>query len=286
MYRRTRLGSSTGLRVQYWPTEKLKIEPWFINGWQTYGRYNSKPGLGGQILYRPKPYLDFVWNNYGVGQDDAGFPGRTRIHADYSAQIKFYDKPKNMLDKIAFTVTGDLGCEMGGGPSSFAETGGTLAKGGASPEKGNGVSTYNGGVNCHNFKNGEPKQEFEGWMDYLRFWFNKDVFAVTLGGGQMSNPGRYLTLLPPINGATASTGSPYFTENAGDQAQMRDGTITLDYMPGSSSPSGLRKVIATPMCRTGLAAGASRPMRQATETFTRTWAIRLTTSAREAVRLG
>jgi hypothetical protein len=25
-----------------------------------------------------------------------------------------------MLDKIAFTVTGDLGCEMGGGPSSFA----------------------------------------------------------------------------------------------------------------------------------------------------------------------
>ena len=221
----------TGLRVQYWPTEKLKIEPWFINGWQTYGRYNSKPGLGGQILYRPKPYLDFVWNNYGVGQDDAGFPGRTRIHADYSAQIKFYDKPKNMLDKIAFTVTGDLGCEMGGGPSSFAETGGTLAKGGASPEKGNGVSTYNGGVNCHNFKNGEPKQEFEGWMDYLRFWFNKDVFAVTLGGGQMSNPGRYLTLLPPINGATASTGSPYFTENAGDQAQMRDGTITLDYMP-------------------------------------------------------
>jgi hypothetical protein len=221
----------TGLRIQYWPTEKLKIEPWFINGWQTYGRYNSKPGLGGQILYRPKPYLDFVWNNYGVGQDDAGFPGRTRIHADYSAQIKFLDKPKNMLDKIAFTVTGDLGCEMGGGPVSFAMTGGTLNAKGASPEKGNGVSTYNGGVNCHSHKGNEPKQAFEGWMDYLRFWFDKDKYGITLGGGQMSNPGRYLTLLPPINGATATTGSPYFTENAGDQAQMRDGTITLDYMP-------------------------------------------------------
>jgi len=221
----------TGLRVQYWPTEKLKIEPWFINGWQTYGRYNSKPGLGGQILYRPKPWLDFVWNNYGVGQDDAGFPGRTRIHADYSGQIKFYDNPNKMLDKIAFTVTGDLGCEMGGGPVSFAMAGGTLNPKGASPEQGNGVSTYNGGVNCHNHKGGEPKQAFEGWMDYMRFWFHKDVFAVTLGGGQMSNPGRYLTLLPPINGATATTGSPYFTENAGDQAQMRDGTITLDYMP-------------------------------------------------------
>jgi len=221
----------TGLRIQYWPTEKLKIEPWFINGWQTYGRYNSKPGLGGQILYRPKPYLDFVWNNYGVGQDDAGFPGRTRIHADYSAQIKFYDNPKKTLDKIAFTVTGDLGCEMGGGPVSFAMTGGTLNAKGASPEKGNGVSTYNGGVNCHSHKGNEPKQAFEGWMDYLRLWFDKDKYAMTFGGGQMSNPGRYLTLLPPINGATATTGSPYFTENAGDQAQMRDGTITLDYMP-------------------------------------------------------
>jgi hypothetical protein len=228
----------TGLRVQYWPTEKLKIEPWFINGWQTYGRYNSKPGLGGQILWRPKPYLDFVWNNYGVGQDDAGFPGRTRIHADYSAQVKFYDKPKNMLDKIAWTLTGDAGCEMGGGSRVFTETiggptgtGGTLNPKGASPEMGNGVSTYGGGVNCHSVKSGEPKQMFLGTMSYLRFWFDKDKWATTLGGGLMNNPGRYLTLLPPINGATATTGTPYFTENAGDQAQMHDGTITIDYMP-------------------------------------------------------
>jgi hypothetical protein len=47
----------------------------------------------------------------------------------------------------------------------------------------------------------------------------------------MNNPGRYLTLLPPINGATAITGTPYFTEVAGDRSQMHDGTITFDYMP-------------------------------------------------------
>ena len=46
-----------GLRVQWFPTDKLKIEPWFINGWQSYGRPNGKPGLGGQILYRPKPWI-------------------------------------------------------------------------------------------------------------------------------------------------------------------------------------------------------------------------------------
>ena len=86
-------------------------------------------------------------------------------------------------------------------------------------------------MNCHNSQNGKPKQAFIGWMAYLRFWFDKDHYAVTLGGGQMNNPGRYLTLLPPINGANAISGTPYFTENAGDRAQMHDGTITFDYMP-------------------------------------------------------
>ncbi|MGO8759831.1 MAG: outer membrane beta-barrel protein, partial [Terracidiphilus sp.] len=75
-----------GLRIQYFPTAKLKIEPWIINGWQSYARYGSKPGLGGQILWRPKPYLDFVWNNYGLGEDDSANLGRSRIHADYKGE--------------------------------------------------------------------------------------------------------------------------------------------------------------------------------------------------------
>ena len=214
-----------GLRIQYFPTKKLKIEPWVINGWQSYARANGKPGLGGQILWRPKPYLDFVFNNYGLGEDAVGFPGRSRVHADYSAQVKYYDKPGRFIDKAAFTVTGDAGCEYGGGPSS-----GPFDPHGYSPEMGTS-STYSGGVNCHNSKNGRPKQAFLGYMIYDRTWFKKDLWAVTLGGGVMSNPGRYLTLLPPINGATASSGTPYFTENGGDRSLMHDGTITLDYMP-------------------------------------------------------
>ena len=214
-----------GLRGQWFPTKKLKIEPWFVNGWQSYARANGKPGLGGQILWRPTPYLDFVWNNYGLGEDVIGQPGRSRVHADYSAQVKYYDKPEKFLDKAAFTITGDAGCEYGGGPALAPyDTKGT------SPETGTS-STYAGGVNCHNAKNGRPKQMFIGWMAYNRFWFKKDRYALTLGGGEMNNPGRYLTLLPPINGATAFTGTPYFTENPGDRAQMHDGTITFDYMP-------------------------------------------------------
>jgi hypothetical protein len=219
-----------GLRIQYFPTKKLKIEPWIVNGWQSYGRANGKPGLGGQILWRPKPYLDFVFNNYGLGEDAVGFPGRSRIHADYSAQVKYYDKPTKFFDKAAFTLTGDAGCEYGGGPASFGTSDGALNPKGQSPEMGT-TDSYNGGVNCRNSKNGRPKQAFLGYMAYDRMWFKKDLYAITLGGGVMNNPGRYLTLLPPINGATATTGTPYFTENAGDRSQMHDGTITFDYMP-------------------------------------------------------
>jgi len=36
-------------------------------------------------------------------------------------------------------------------------------------------------------------------MLYDRTWFRRNGMAVTIGGGQLNNPGRYLTLLPPIN---------------------------------------------------------------------------------------
>jgi hypothetical protein len=221
-----------GLRIQYFPTAKLKIEPWVINGWQSYARFGGHGGLGGQILWRPTPYLDFVFNNYGLGEDDSTNLERSRVHADYSAQVKYYDNPKAFLDKMAFTITGDAGCEYGGGPVSFSTPDGALNTKGLSPTTGT-TNTYNGGVRCHGSeaKTGKPKQAFLGYMIYDRLWFKKDLYAITLGGGVMNNPGRYLTLLPPINGATAVTGTPYFTENAGDRSQMHDGTITFDYMP-------------------------------------------------------
>ncbi len=68
-------------------------------------------------------------------------------------------------------------------------------------------------------------------MLYNRMWFNNDRFGLTLGGGAITNPGRYLVLLPPINGATALSGTPYFTANPGDSFRGLDGSITFDYMP-------------------------------------------------------
>ncbi len=208
-----------GIRIQWFPTDKLKIEPWIINGWQSYGRLGSKPGLGGQILYRPKPWLSLVFNNYGMGEDTLGNGngqfGRSRIHTDDSIEVKYYDKPHDFLDKMAFSVTGDLGCEYGTAPNSVGAQGQTLVN----------------SVNCHHNTATSRKQSFAGWMVYNRWWFDKDRYGFTLGGGAMSNPGRYLTLLPPINGADAITGSPYFTQNPGDPFKAWDTSATFDYMP-------------------------------------------------------
>jgi hypothetical protein len=208
----------TGLRGQVFVTSKLKIEPWFINGWQTYGRYNGKPGLGGQILWRPKPWIDLVFNNYGMGEDALGVPYRHRYHTDDSVQIKYYDNKNHFIDKAAFTFTADAGCEVGDGTTPAAAGTNVACHGDKpAPASAGGGTAY--------------KQYFIGYMFYDRTWWDHDKYAFTLGGGQMSNPGRYLTLLPPINGATATSGSPYFTENPGNPYTAWDTTGTFDIMP-------------------------------------------------------
>jgi hypothetical protein len=68
-------------------------------------------------------------------------------------------------------------------------------------------------------------------MAYNRLWFNKNLFGLTVGGGAIKNPGRYLVLIPPINGATAFSGTPYFTAAPGDPYTAWDASVTLDYMP-------------------------------------------------------
>ena len=59
-----------GMRVQFWPTQHLKIEPWLINGWQSYAKFNSHPGFGGQILWIPNDSLKLVFNTYTLGEDN------------------------------------------------------------------------------------------------------------------------------------------------------------------------------------------------------------------------
>jgi hypothetical protein len=227
-----------GLRVQWWPTQNLKIEPWLINGWQSYAKFNSKPGFGGQILWIPNDSLKLVFNSYSVGQDNlpcqangsrgtidvncqpqnGGYANASagsnvgagppvdysrvkRIHEDDSIEVKYYDahgKGGAGVSKMAFSYTVDIGCE------------------------------YGGGITC---TNGQNKENFFGMQLYNRTWFHDDLYAITFGGGFINNPGRYLALTPPINGASAQSGSPYFTQQPGQRLFQWDTQLNLQYMP-------------------------------------------------------
>jgi hypothetical protein len=221
-----------GLRIQFYPTQHLKIEPWIINGWQSYARFNKHLGFGGQIEWIPNDNLKFVANTYAIGQDNLSYPVSNgqpynagdpyaavgsfngnappvdyskvqRVHEDDSILVKYYDahgQNGHGISKMAFSLTVDVGCE------------------------------YGGGVQCGKGPNNEG---FFGAMLYDRTWWDNNKYAVTIGGGFMDNPGRYLALLPPINGATALTGTPYFSEQPGLKLFQWDTQLNFQYMPNN-----------------------------------------------------
>jgi hypothetical protein len=149
--------------------------------------------MGGQVKWAPTDSINVIANQY-VGADTLNTPDRIRMHTDDSVMVKYYENQDKFISKAAASLTLDAGAENGGG-----------------------VQWWN--------------QYFLGAMAYNRVWFLHDKFGLTVGGGAINNPGRYLVLVPPINGANAFSGTPYFSANPGDQYAAWDGQVTLDYMP-------------------------------------------------------
>lgn len=203
-----------GLRAQIFPSKHLKIEAWVINGWQSYGRFNSMPGLGGNITWMPNDKLKLLTNDY-FGTDAAGIKDRKRFHSDNSLLYKYFDKSTSKgISKMAFSLTADFGFEKGGGVNGL--------------------------------KNGDsiagPAQYFASAMFYNRIWFFKNKVAWTIGGGVMTNPGRYLVLyptgqaspLPNPNNPTQTEGAFPFSANPGDAFKGWDCSTNIDFMPNQS----------------------------------------------------
>ncbi len=199
-----------GIRVQIFPKRNLKMEAWIINGWQSYGMYNHQPGLGGNITWCPNASLKLLSNNY-YGADAAGVPQRKRFHSDNSLLCRYYNGPnKQGISRMALSLTGDFGCEKGGGVNGFNSS---LVAG--------------------------PAQYFLSAMLYNRIWFHKNTFAITMGGGVIDNPGRYLVLAPtgqasplpnPIQ-PTSTAGSKPFSMNPGDPFKGYDCSFNLEWTP-------------------------------------------------------
>ena len=74
---------------------KLKIEPWFVNGWQSYGRFNGRPGGGGQF-YGGQTVQSHFLPTHIFGRGHVGSSARTRYHSDDSIEVKYYDNPARL----------------------------------------------------------------------------------------------------------------------------------------------------------------------------------------------
>lgn len=183
-----------GARFQVYPTDRIKVEMWLINGWQTYGKFNNLPGVGFQFLIRPVEYLSFVSNGY-VGTDTQDHPGRVRYHSDSSFLYRWFQNPdpNGAVTRAAFSFTFDLGVENGEGVTPFGGAGG-------------------------------PAQNFISGMFYHRTWFHQNAFAWTFGGGYMHNPGRYLVLLP------TGVAGQQFSAKPGDPFDAYDFSTTFDWL--------------------------------------------------------
>ena len=203
-----------GVRLQIHINKHLKVEPWLINGWQSYGRFNAMPGFGGNITWVPNENIKLLTNNY-YGTDAAGLPQRKRYHSDNSLLVRYLNRPESKkISKGAFSLTVDFGSEWGGGVNGFKAS-----------------DSIHG-----------PSQYFVSCMFYNRIWLLKNKFAWTIGGGMMTNPGRYLVLYPtgqasplpnPTNPTTTEGAFP-FSANPGDKFKGWDCLTNLDYMPNQS----------------------------------------------------
>jgi hypothetical protein len=109
----------SGIRLQFFPTQKLKIEPWLINGWQSYQKFNRGFGTGLSIYYRPSGSIATAYNFY-YGNDQRNNPGRNRFHHDHSLLVKLYDnKAAASVSRLALSINNHYGFEQGGiGPSA------------------------------------------------------------------------------------------------------------------------------------------------------------------------
>ncbi len=202
-----------GMRIQVFPTKHFKIEGWLINGWQSYGKFNKMPGVGGNLTWMPNSNIKMLTNNY-YGTDAGGLSNRKRFHSDNSILIRYYNRPQSRgVSRMACSITGDIGYEKGDGVNGFKD------------------SNTDG-----------PAQYFTSYMFYNRVWFAKNKIAWTVGGGWMSNPGRYLVLYPtgqasplpnPAN-PTSSEGAYPFSANPGDSFKGWDCSTNIDWMPNQS----------------------------------------------------
>jgi hypothetical protein len=160
----------SGARVQIFPTDKIKIEPWFMNGYQTYGKWSKNNSVGLSNYWRPNESLGFVANFY-YGTDTKDDPHRKRFHHDDSILVRYFNRPESAgISKMALSLNTHFGTQW------------------------DGVNPFPG-----------RKEYILGSSFANRIWFSHDHLAWSFRAEGVTNPGRYLAYLPTPNGFPPGT---------------------------------------------------------------------------------
>lgn len=185
----------TGARIQAAITTRLRAELWLVNGWQSYSSYNSSPGIGAAVLWRPGTRAQIAANAYIAGQDNPNLPALKRYHHDHSIQYAYYRRPlARGITRAAFSLNNHAGFQSGSGikPTAHHMLGTSLAH---------------------------------------RLWFRADRCALTLRADYVTNPGLYLAFAPAL--ITPNSFTNAVTANGGKLNTWQLST-TFDLMPSDN----------------------------------------------------
>ena len=109
-----------GFRGQIYTSDKLKIELWVVNGWQTFGNWNEAPSGGYLWNWRPNAWLSLV-NSFYAGQPAHEDPSTVRVYTDNNVQVKYFNRPSApVLQWMALSLVGDVGYQSVPGGASGA----------------------------------------------------------------------------------------------------------------------------------------------------------------------
>ncbi len=149
-----------GIRAQIFLSDRLKVEPWVMNGWQSYGKWNFSPSAGLSVRWSPVEAFTVIGNFYG-GSDTKNTPGRIRFHHDHSILWRYFQSSGL---RLAFSLNNHYGFEQGG----------------------DGLP-------------GMDQAYMAGTSIAHRATFFRDHLAVSVRGEYLTNPTRYLAQFPPSN---------------------------------------------------------------------------------------
>ena len=227
-----RRGSSTASGCRPFPSDKLKIEFWIINGWQSYGMFNDTPGLGMQVLLAAHRRRLVLSNDYW-GYDYARHADRARASTATTASRSSTTISRAPSGQVRLLV--DVGRRVRDRAAGSTAPQDRAAAGAVLPR-------------LHGLR-----------PDLV---CTRTIFGLTLGGGAINNPGRYLVLLPPINGATvppARPTSPPARATNFKRGTRRSRSTSCRTITSRSAPSS---TTARRACRISSGGAASRHRRQ------------------------